>query len=441
MAELLSSSGSRHWLFAGSAIRMAEIMRLNKEFHQKHTCKEREIRRRTFWACFLFDRALAYFLAKHRTINDDTISIAVPGTDLSILYQEETRGITINNVMAYQRPSDLGLNAYLIKTVALWSDLADFAAYSRRRLEPYPPMDPQSMFYIRANALRLWVDSLPGGLQWNEDNYKTQCALGQGRLYVSIQFLLHGAFCIAHQSYLPHPTLYTRLDDLVDAAGWSYLYREETIVGTCVSYALRVGEMLVYLMDLEHVGDTLVLQNVWVASSILTVANVFLWVQYAHDEIYSTPEIMQKASHYFDLINKLVSSWTEVWTMAKQQVVALDVMRDLYKAAYLGEVTDRLLSHSEEAELGRTQDELMDDFRPQPGDGYPTILTLPNLQASVKLATCDTSARSINIPSIWLQLSGGWPYGYAGPECDMGPDLLVPVEEPPSTTDTRHEGA
>src|SRR5699024_7868040 len=84
-AELLSNSGSRHWLFAGTAIRMAEVMRLNKDFHQKHSPKDQEIRRRTFWACLLFDRALAYFLAKHRAVNLENVDIPVPDSDLSLV--------------------------------------------------------------------------------------------------------------------------------------------------------------------------------------------------------------------------------------------------------------------------------------------------------------------------------------------------------------------
>ncbi|RSL77948.1 hypothetical protein CEP51_008632 [Fusarium floridanum] len=34
VAELLAGSGSRHWMYAGTAIRMAQIMRLNKDYHQ-----------------------------------------------------------------------------------------------------------------------------------------------------------------------------------------------------------------------------------------------------------------------------------------------------------------------------------------------------------------------------------------------------------------------
>lgn len=166
LAELLSSSGSRHWLFTGTAIRMAEIMRLNKEFHQKHSYREQEIRRRTFWACLMFDRALAYFLGKHRTVNEESVSISVPGTDLSMLYQEETRGVTLASLAAYARPSDLGLTSYFIKTIILWSDLADFAAYSRRRLEKHPPpaqrasssLDPR----LRENGATLYPKASAG---------------------------------------------------------------------------------------------------------------------------------------------------------------------------------------------------------------------------------------------------------------------------------------
>ncbi|CAH0027591.1 unnamed protein product [Clonostachys rhizophaga] len=421
LAELLSSSGSRHWLFTGTAIRMAEIMRLNKEFHQKHSYREQEIRRRTFWACLMFDRVLAYFLGKHRTVNEESVSISVPGTDLSMLYQEETRGVTLASLAAYARPSDLGLASYFIKTIILWSDLADFAAYSRRRLEKHPPTSPESLFFARSEAAREWRDSLPEGLRWSIRNYDTHCALGQKKLFLSMQFLLHGALSIAHQCYLPHPTLYTNLVDLVDAAGWSYLYRDEPLVSNCVSNALTIGEILDYLMDPEQANDLPALQTIWVAATTLTAANVYLWMQYAHDETFSTPEYQFKASRYFDLVRQLVSSWTGEWKVANHWLRALDVMRDLYKAAYLGDVNERFFTNHGIELNPEEQDELLDDFRPQPGDGYPTLIALPNLQASVKFATCDTSARSIDIPSIWLQLSGGWPFGFAGPECAVEP--------------------
>lgn len=422
MSELLVNSGARHWLFAGTAIRMAEIMRLNKEFHQKHSLRDQEIRRRTFWACLLFDRALAYLLAKHRTVNMDTVGIAVPGSDVSLAYQEETRGVTLDNLAAQQRPSDLGISPYLIKTVCLWSDMADFIVYSRRRLDWYPPTDPRSGFFIHNDALRTWVDALPPSLRWSSENYGNQRDLGQKRAFVAMQFLLQSASCAAHQCYLPHLTVYTKLVDLVDAAGWSYLRRDEPLIKTCVTGALKIGEMLSHLMD--NPDDRSSLQTVWVASSILIAANTLLWLQYAGDKEFVDDETVQKARHYFDLIRKLMTSWAPEWKAAKQWLVALSVMNDLYKAAYLGEVNENILvgqdssvtSESPHFDQEDEEEDGANDFRPQPGDGYPTLVSLPNLQASVKFATGDTSAKSISVPSIWLQLSGGWPYGFTGTE-------------------------
>ncbi|KAL2111011.1 hypothetical protein VUR80DRAFT_421 [Thermomyces stellatus] len=386
-AELLSNSGSRHWLFSGAAIRMAEVMRLNKDFHQKHSPKEQEIRRRTFWACLLFDRALAYFLVKHRTIDLGNVGIPVPDSDVSLVYQEGTRGVTLDDLASYPRPSDLGLSPYLIKTVCLWSSLNDFAA---------------------------WVGALHPSLRWSRDSFSTHCALGNERSFVAMHFLLRSAACVAHQCYLPHLAMYTQLVDLVDAAGWSYLHREQSLIDVCVSNALQIGEMLSDLMDPE--GDNIrgSLQTIWVASSTLIAANTLLWLRYAQDEAYSDEGTQKKAQAYFDLIEKLISSWSDEWDSAKQWLMALNVMHALYKAAYLGELHEHILSPGSNPSTPADND-ASDDFRPQPGDGYPSFMNLPNLQACIKFATGDTSVRSIDIQAAWLQLSGGWPYGYTSP--------------------------
>ena len=404
---------------------MAEIMRLNKEFHQKHTLKEQEVRRRTFWACLLFDRALAYLLGKHRTIELENVTVAVPSSDLSLMYGEESRRVTLGNLATYKRPSDLGLGAYLIGTVSVWSDLADFAIYSRRRLDRYPPMDSRSLFFTRNATLAIWVDSLPSSLRWSVHNYEAQCAMGQRKAFVSMQFLLQSASCVAHQCYLPHLTVYTKFVDLVDAAGLSYLHADPVLIDTCVSRALGIGEMLAFLMDPEQGNDRSSLQTIWVASAILIAANTFLWLQFSEDETYSAPDLRLRAKTYFHLVRQLVASWISEWKIAGQWLAALNVMHDLYKAAYLGEINESILSQDAKISNHSDDDELTNDFRPQPGDGYPTVIALPNLQASVKFATSDTSAKSISVESIWLQLSGGWPIGFTGPECLMVPAIEV----------------
>lgn len=101
LSELLSDNGSSHWMYAGTAIRMAQIMRLNKEYHSSHPEQEREIRRRTFWACLQIDRLLAFSLVKPRTLSLRNVNISLPGNDISLAYGEKTRGVTLDTLATF----------------------------------------------------------------------------------------------------------------------------------------------------------------------------------------------------------------------------------------------------------------------------------------------------------------------------------------------------
>lgn len=106
---------------------MAQVMHLNKEYHQRHSEQEREIRRRTFWACLQVDRLLAFFLAKPHTLSLGHATIALPSNNVPLAYGEATRGLTLDNLENFSgAPSDIGLLPYLLKSLCVWSGLADF---------------------------------------------------------------------------------------------------------------------------------------------------------------------------------------------------------------------------------------------------------------------------------------------------------------------------
>ncbi|KAI9170622.1 zinc finger transcription factor [Paramyrothecium foliicola] len=84
-------------------------------------------------------------------------------------------------------------------------------------------------------------------------------------------------------------------------------------------------------------------------------------------------------------------------------------MHNGYKAAYLGVIDDSIMNQDLSTAAG-FDDESSNDFRPLPGDEYPSLPSMPSLQASVKFATGDVSARSIDVQFIWQQLSSDWPY-------------------------------
>ncbi|RMJ19675.1 hypothetical protein CDV36_000658 [Fusarium kuroshium] len=406
VAELLAGSGSRHWMYAGTAIRMAQIMRLNKDYHQRYGPREQEIRRRTYWACLLLDRALASLLCKPHCLSEVNIGIALPSTDTSLAYQEGSRGLTLEGIQSFAGyPSEIGLAPYFIRTVYLWSKLADFNVCCRRNLDKHPPTDTQSLFFQLTSTLQDWLSSMGPSLQWSIQNYHNHCDLGQGLCFVSMHMLLRSSLCVAHQAYLPQLDGFTVLCERMDAAGWSYFHRENCLIETCVSNAMAIGEMLIAILESDRPGQS-ALQSIWVAASILSAVNTFLWVIYAGDETFSAEETVNLAKSYLETIRHIFVSWQHDWKVAKRWLSSLNAMQAMYRAAYLGDL-------AQEPTADSSEEELSPDFRPEPGDGFPSVVDLPDLYASLRLVACDSSAMPMDVGTVWLQLSTGWP-------CDPG---------------------
>lgn len=398
-------------MYAGTAIRMAQIMRLNKEYHQSHSLKEQEIRRRTLWACIMFDKLLAYFLAKPQTISMANVSIALPGTDASLAYQEATRGLTLENLPFFvEYPSEIGILPYFIKTLSLWSEIVDFNVCNRRFVDKLPPTDITSSFSQRHQNMEGWEASLPPSLQWTPQNYANHASLGQGRDFVAMHFLIRSAFCVAHQSYLPQLDGFSILLDAVDAAGLSLLHREPVLISTCVSNSLALGaatEEMFYSCEKARSH----LRSTWVAAALLTASNTYMWIQYANDPEYSSAEVVDQARRLFDLVLTLVTEWAAEWKSARVWLQTLKAMQAMYRAAYLGEMDEPSLDQpsrpaSPSEEEGR---ETAAPFRPKPGDGYPSLDNISHLLASLRFLTNDTSADPKLLHSVWKRFANGWP--------------------------------
>ncbi|CAG9996332.1 unnamed protein product [Clonostachys byssicola] len=409
LSEILADAGSSHWLYAGTAIRMAQIMRLNKEYHQKHTTKEQEMRRRTFWACLLMDRCLAYLLSKPRTLALTNVQVALPSTNLSVAYQEQTRGINLDNLARFDGfPSEVSLSSYFIKTVCLWSDMADNNICHKRFTDTRSPLDPRSHLARCSRAVQDWSFSLPSHLEWSNENYSTHSSLGQSRTFVSLHLLLRSALCIAHQCYLPQLDGCSLLLDCLDAAGLSLLHREPSLISICISNAMALGEIVTTVWKSADSGGRLDLETIWLAGTCLPAANVFLWLQYATDEDCSREDVRETAKHYFHTIKSIFSTLCGQWQVAHGWLATLRTMEATYRAAYLGEIPpdseieelspSSLSSHNGEGSLN--------GFKPRPGDGCPPVTERSNLYDVLRMITTESTLEELQ--SVWMYLAGGW---------------------------------
>lgn len=422
VSELLNNEGSSHWMYAGTAIRMAQVMRLNQDYHQQHSLQTQEIRRRTFWACFSVDKLLAFLLTKPGTLALGNVAVALPSTDAALAYGEATRGLTLGSSFEGFFPSQIGLLPYFLKTLTLWSTIVDRRVCHSRFVTKTLPTDPSGAFYQSHQALRDWDAQLPTGLQWTPENRANHhTALNQGRAFVAMHFLVRSAFCVAHEAYLPQLDGSSMLVNAVDAAGWSLLHREPSLLARCVTSALAVGAMLDEVEaeakgdDNDGDGDGDVLQSVWVASALLSVSNTLLWLQYAHDPDYADEQTVDKARHYWLTVTRRMQSWARSWKAARQWLKGLHGMQALYRAVYLGEVEDT----SEGGDGDEDKNENENDehssedggsFRPRAGDGYPPLTAIPNLYASLRFLASDTSAEPKRLQSVWMSFVSGWSF-------------------------------
>lgn len=384
-------------------------MRLNKEYHQSHSLKEQEIRRRTFWACVFMDKLLAYFLTKPITIYGVNVATALPGTDASLAYQEPTRGLTLQSISSFAGfPSEIGMLPYLIKTIWLWSDITDLNVCNHRFVDKIAPTDPLSPFSLRHESLKAWTLALPQSLQWSPENYLNHAGVGHGKEFVAIHFLIRSSFCITHQSYLPQLDGSSILVDTVDAAGWSLLHREPELVETCVVNALETSRMLAYLVDATAKSHADLL-TVWVAASLFTVSNTLLWIQYANDAQYGNLKMIGEAEKSFGLILTVMSQWEDQWKAVGQWLSTLRAMRAMYRAAYLGEVDQTVLN---DLAVPSSDTDGRSKFRPRPGDGYLSLDAIPTMYESLRFLASDTSAEPKMLQSVWMQFATGWPQDF-----------------------------
>ncbi|OKL55481.1 hypothetical protein UA08_09225 [Talaromyces atroroseus] len=374
LSELLADAGSGHWMYSGVAIRMAQMMRLNKEYHQKHSEQEREIRRRTFWACLLQDRFLAYYLAKPHTLAVRSIAVCLPSNDIALAYGEVTRGMTLNNILDQFNVnplSDTGILPYLLKTLELWGEMADWYVYNERIRGDLSPIDPLSRFARLSASLQIWEDTFSPPLRWSDANYQMHTKLDQGRAFVSLHCLLRGGWCIMHQDYLPQTDGDSILLDFTDPAGWSLLHREPSLISTCLSNALSVGEIVASYIESDHQP------SIFVAVAILSAASPLLWIQYNQDPQEFHAE-KARAGDYFDNFLSLFMSWRDVWNVAGEWTKQLEKMQELYRYAYLGEVNfsnstaTESATSAEEASIPESVAQTSSpEYRPKPGDGIP----------------------------------------------------------------------
>lgn len=336
LRELLTRTSHKAWIFTGIAIRQAQVLRLGREYHSRVSNRQREVQRRTYWACFLMDRLVSYGCWRPQMIDLECISINLPCPENAFAFEEPFDGPRLNTLPFPCAGTSLGVAPYFIAALELWAQATYVQIKGGRRWNDHHPSSSASSFSRLGARLDEFINSIPRFMQWSTQNRKAFRHTNQEGLFINLHLLLLDARCVMNQEYLLYPDgtgsapAHHSPFDTFDGAELPPEGRRETIVASCV-YS---SETIVTIMnELWHAQDTgtRYLQSVFAATAMLSAANIQLWLQYVGSK---DDQAFQCAMTRVGEVAAVFESWKAQWPVANAWLNTLVSLQRLYEAAY-----------------------------------------------------------------------------------------------------------
>lgn len=195
--EFGTCQGGRSWMLGGMAMRMAYALQLHRELDHDPTIRDskqatelsftdREIRRRTMWACFLMDRFNSSGTERPTFLNQDNIKIQLPVKESHFQMEIPSTTETLDGEILNRIPPDtgqvsnakdnMGVAAYLVRIIAIWGCVIKYLNLGGKEKDAYPISDPSSQFAQLTRRADDFESSLPSSLQNSQDNLSNHAA-------------------------------------------------------------------------------------------------------------------------------------------------------------------------------------------------------------------------------------------------------------------------
>ncbi|KAK1535495.1 fungal specific transcription factor domain-containing protein [Colletotrichum paranaense] len=187
--EFGTCHGGRSWALGGQAIRMAFALQLHKDLDHDPLNRsgasqlsfiDREIRRRTMWACFLMDRFNSSGTERPTFVREETIEIPLPIKEkyfqLDMPAPTETlkgkvpHPVSAEDGQMADAKENMGVAAHMIKTISLWGRVINYLNQGGKELDPHPIWSPESEYTKLLQQSEDLLDNLPEFLRYSPEN-------------------------------------------------------------------------------------------------------------------------------------------------------------------------------------------------------------------------------------------------------------------------------
>jgi len=224
--EFGTCQGGRSWMFGGMAQRMAYALQLHKDLDHDPRSKDsdekdelnftdREIRRRTMWSCFLMDRFNSSGTDRPLFVGEQYIRAQLPIKDS--YFQMDITGPTEDlegNVPNPVEPGsgqladakeNMGVAAYLIRLVSIWGKLVAYLNLGGKDRDQHPMWSEESTFNTIKGDIKVWKDSLPGGMHYTSENLQNHASEKLANQFIFLHIVHNQVILFMNRFALPIP--------------------------------------------------------------------------------------------------------------------------------------------------------------------------------------------------------------------------------------------
>lgn len=221
--EFGTCQGGRSWMFGGMAMRMAYALQLHRELDHdslsrkqdadpKLSATDRELRRRTMWACFMMDRFTSSGTERPSCASEEHIKIHLPNKEFN--FQNDIPGET---EPMHAQPSakrrdggqrcnardNMGVAAYVVRVIVLWGRVISYLNLVGEEKESYGLWHPQPEFGTLKSKVEDFKSSLPPELHYNAENLATHAAERLANQFLFLHISYYQVVLFLHRYAIP----------------------------------------------------------------------------------------------------------------------------------------------------------------------------------------------------------------------------------------------
>lgn len=386
LRELIAWTDCKAWMYIGLAVRMAQAMRMRMEYNHRYCPRQREVRRRTFWACVILDRYVAYTTFRTQSIETALVTLHLPCTDVAFAFGHDKPGPAVEVIG--KEASGFDILPFFVKTLILWSDISAHYVNRGRRWTEVPPHDPLSSYWKLESAMKEWCGALSAELQWSPENLQAHRSLGQDIGYIEMHILIQHSRFMVYQEYLPQIEEPSSLEEgqntpKADRAGIPFAHAEPSVLVICLEGAHKIKEML-QTIHTEFPGHVKPRPSIIQGMAIVTAASVFLWAQYASEKTVPHDVLnidLHDSRESFEYLVRILEAWGVRWKIARSWCNSLKLLEILYRTVYANDTnSDMIIDETENDDIENNEEQQPGAwlYRLREGDGLPDITTIPH---------------------------------------------------------------